>query len=235
MPTRLGKTMAIAGGFLLLFASVANADEYNKRTVVTINEPVIVAGVEQVTLQPGVYVMKLLSHDHNRNIVLFYNERENKLFATVMAINNYRLFPTDKTVLKYYETPTGNPPALHAWFPAGDRWGQEFVYPKGLAAKIAKETGVKVLTAPVTTEEELVTAPVAEVEPSGKEVPLEEAYVAPPPEVNEELANAEPGPVAPAGEPRAPEPLPATASPIFAIGLLGLLTGSAGVALRKLW
>jgi len=33
--------------------------------------------------------------------VLFYNERENKLFATAMAINNYRLFPTDKTVLKY--------------------------------------------------------------------------------------------------------------------------------------
>lgn len=230
----LGRTLAITGGFLLLFTSAASADEYNKRTVVTINEPVIVAGVEQVTLQPGVYVMKLLNHDHNRNIVLFYNERENKLFATVMAINNYRLFPTDKTVLRYYETPKGNPPALRAWFPAGDRWGQEFVYPKGLAAKIAKETGANVLTTPAETQEELVTAPVVEIAPSGKEVPLEEAYVAPP-EVEEELANAEPGPVAPVGEPRPPEPLPATASPIFAIGLIGLLAGSTGLALRKLW
>jgi len=228
----LRNVLGLIGGFLLLFTSVVRADEYSKRTVVTINEPIIVAGVETVTLQPGVYVMKLMNHDHNRNIVLFYNERENTLFATVMAINNYRLFPTDKTVLKYYETPIGNPPALRAWFPAGDRWGQEFVYPKGLATKIAKETGTKVLTTPATTEEELITAPVTEIDPTGKEVPLEEAYVEP--EVNEALANAEPGPVAPVGEPRPPEPLPATATPFFAIGLFGLATASTGFLLRRM-
>jgi len=227
----LRSALGIVGGLLLIFGSVAWADEYNKRTVVTINEPVIVAGVKQVTLEPGKYVIKLLSHSSNRNIVLFYNEREDKLFATVMAINNYRLVPTDKTVLRFYETPKGNPPALKAWFPAGDRWGQEFVYPKGLAVKIAKETGTKVLTSPATTEEELVTAPVTEIESTGKEVPLEEAYVAPPPE--EEVTNAEPGPVAPAGEPRPPEPLPATASPFFDIGLIGILTASAGFVLRR--
>jgi hypothetical protein len=223
--TMFRAVLGITGGFLLFFTSVCSADEYSKRTVVTINEPVIVAGVEQVTLQPGVYVMKLLNHDHNRNIVLFYNERENKLFATVMAINNYRLFPTDKTVLRFWETPRGNPPALRAWFPAGDRWGQEFVYPKGLAVKIARETGARVLTAPAKTEEELVTAPVTEIEATGKEVPLEEAFVAPEPEVE-----AEPAPPAPAE----PAPLPPTASPIFAIGLMGLVIGSAGAALRRL-
>jgi len=226
----LRTVLGSVGGFLLLFTSVASADEYSKRTVVTINEPVIVAGVEQVTLQPGKYVIKLLNHDHNRNIVLFYNERENKLFATVMAINNYRLFPTDKTVLKYWETPGANPPALRAWFPPGDHWGQEFVYPKVVALRIATETGAKVLTAPARTEEELVTAPVTEIEATGKEAPLEEAFVAPP---EEELANAEPGPAAP--EPLPPEPLPPTASPIFAIGLLGLVLGSAGTVLRRLW
>jgi len=224
--------LGIVGGLLLLFTSVASADEYSKKTVVTINQPVIVAGVEQVTLQPGVYVIKLLDHSSNRNIVLFYNENQTKLFATVMAINNYRLFPTEKTVLKYWETPGGNPPALRAWFPPGERWGQEFVFPKVVALRIAEETGAKVLTAPAKTEKELVTAPVTEIEATGKEVPLEEAYVAP--AVEEELANAEPGPVAPAGEPRPPEPLPATASPIFAIGLLGLLIGSAGVVLRRI-
>lgn len=228
----LRSVLGITGGFLLLFTSVVRADEYSKRTVVTINEPILVAGVETVTLQPGVYVMKLLNHDHNRNIVLFYNERQDKLFATVMAINNYRLFPTDNTVLRFYETPVGNPPALKAWFPSGERWGQEFVYPKGLAAKIAKETGTKVLTTPATTEEELITAPVAEVEPSGKEVPLEEAYVEP---VNEEVANAEPGPIVAAAEPRAPEPLPSTASPVFEIGLLGLAAASGGLWLRRLF
>jgi len=225
--------LGIAGGFLLVFASVFNADTYNKRTVVKINEPVLVAGVEQVTLQPGTYVIKLLNSATNRNIVLFYNEREDKLFATVMAINNYRLFPTEKTALKYWETPRGNPPALRAWFPPGEQWGQEFVYPKGLAVKIARETGARVLTAPpAATVEELTVAPVTETEPTGIEVPLEEAYV--PPLETAELTNAEPGPVAPAGEPRPPEPLPATASPIFGIGLMGLVSLSTGVLLRRL-
>jgi len=218
--------VGIVGGFLLLFTSVASADEYSKKTVVTINQPVIVAGVEQVTLQPGVYVIKLLNHSSNRNIVLFYNEDQNKLFATAMAINNYRLFPTEKTVLRFWETPGGNPPALRAWFPAGERWGQEFVFPKVVALRIAKETGAKVLTAPATTEEELVTAPVTEIESTGVEVPLEEAYVAPPPEP----AYAEPAPAAPAE----PEQLPSTASPIFAIGLMGLVIGTSGVMLRRL-
>jgi hypothetical protein len=225
----LRNALGITSGFLLLFAGVATADEYSKRTVVTINEPVIVAGVEQVTLQPGVYVIKLLNHDHNRNIVLFYNERENKLFGTVMAINNYRLVPTDKTVFRFWETPTGNPRALRAWFPAGDRWGQEFVYPKDLALKIAKETGAKVLTAPIETELALETAPVVEVEPTGVEVPLEAAYIPPTPTVEAEATPPEPAPES------APQPLPATASPIYAIGLIGLVVGSAGVALRRLF
>jgi len=192
------------GGFLLLFVSVSSADEVTKRTVVTLNEPVIVAGVRTVTLEPGKYVIKLLNSSSDRNIVLFYNEREDRLLATVLAINNYRLFPTEKTVLRYWETPRGNPLALRASFAPGDRWGQEFVYPKGLATKIAYDAGATVLTAPVQTEAELLTAPVTEIESTGKEVPLEEAYVAPPPEPERELAEAEPAPVAPAPEPPAP-------------------------------
>jgi len=226
------RTCAVVGGFLLLFASVSTADEVTKRTAVTLNEPVIVAGVKTVTLEPGKYVIKLMRSDTDRNIVLFYNDREDKLFATVLAINNYRLFPTDKTVLKYWETPSGNPLALRAWFAPGDRWGQEFVYPKGLATKIAKDTGANVLTAPVTTEAELETAPVTEIESTGKEVPLEEAFVAPPESAWESLdaevaeATAEPEP--------APEPLPATATPLFAIGLAGLLFAATGLAVRRM-
>jgi len=227
------RTCAVVGGFLLLFASVSTADEVTKRTVVTLNEPMIVAGVKTVTLEPGKYVIKLMNHDHNRNIVLFYNERENQLFATVLAINNYRLFPTDKTVLRYWETPTGNPMALKAWFAPGDRWGQEFVYPKGLASKIAKDTGSNVLTASLNTEAELRTAPVTEIESTGKEVPLEEAFVAPA-DSERELADAEPGPVTPAPEPPEPAALPPTASPFFAIGLAGLLFAATGLAVRRM-
>src|SRR5689334_7492154 len=131
---------------LLLLGGMLWASDYDNRTVITFNEPVMIAGVPVVTLEPGQYVIRLMNHDHNRNIVQVFNEREDKLFTTVLAIPNYRLFPKDKTTFSFWETLRGNPPALKAWFSAGDQWGQEFVYPKGLAATIARETGEPVPT-----------------------------------------------------------------------------------------
>jgi hypothetical protein len=215
---------------IALFASAALADEYYKRTEVTLNEPVIVAGVPTVTLAPGKYVLRLMSHEHSRNIVQIYNERENKLFTTVLAIPNYKLEATDKTEFRFWETPKGNPIALRSWFPNGENYGQEFVYPKGLAAKIAAETGEPVLIAKAETVEELETAPITEVTKSGEEQPLEEAFTPPEPEPAPAVAEAAP---APEPEPE-PEPLPPTASPFFAIGLFGAITAAAGAALRRL-
>lgn len=222
-------------GFLFM-AGVALASDYDRKTVVTLNEPVMVAGVPIVTLQPGTYVIKLMNHDHSRNIVQFFNERGDELYTTVLAIPNYRLFPKEKTVFSFWETPVGNPQALHAWFPPGEQWGQEFVYPKGLAAKIAREAGAPVLTTAAETVEELITEPVAEVTKAGEEQPLEEAFIAPAPEpaaTVAEVAKAEPE--APAFEPEpAPAELPATASPFFTIGLLGLIAAGSGLSLRRL-
>jgi len=225
------KKLSVLVSLAFVFATVSRADEYSKRTEVTFNELVIVAGVEQVTLQPGKYVIKLMNHDHNRNIVLIYNEREDHLYATVLAINNYRLVPADKTVFRFHETPTGNPIALKAWFAPGDHYGQEFVYPKGLAARIAREAGTPVLAAPLETVAELETAPVTEIAKTGEELPLEEAYVAPPPEP--ELADAAPPEyVAPAGSP-VRTPYPATGSPYYLVGIAGLLAVGSGLFLRR--
>lgn len=220
-------------GSLLVLGGMLLASDINKRTEITLNEPVMVAGVPVVTLEPGKYVIKLVNHDHSRNIVQIFNEREDHLFTTVLAINNYRLIPKDQTAFSFWETPRGNPPALKAWFFPGDNWGQEFVYPKGLAAKIAAEAGQPVLTAPAETVEELAAAPVTEVTKAGEEQPLEEAYTAP-----AEAAAPEPAPAVAevaAAEP-APEPaaLPATGSPFFAIGLVGLMAAAAGLTLRRL-
>src|ERR1700730_8118097 len=135
------------------------ASDYDKRTVITFNEPVMIAGVPVVTLEPGQYVIRLMNHDHNRNIVQVFNEREDKLFTTVLAIPNYRLVPTNKTKFSFWETPRGNPIALRAWFSIGDQWGQEFVYPKGLAAKMARDTGETVLTTSAKTVSCETTAP----------------------------------------------------------------------------
>jgi hypothetical protein len=217
---------------LALFATFLAGSEYDKRTVIRFNEPVIVAGVRTVTLEPGTYVVRLMNHDHNRNIVQFFNEREDHLYATVLAVPAYKVVPPPKTEFGFWETPRGNPIALRFWYPKGDNAGQEFVYPKGLAAKLAQDTGQTVLVTRAQTEAELETLPVTEVNPAGEERPFEIAMApAPRPAPIPEPAPA----AAPAPEPapQAPAELPATASPFFTIGLLGALLTVAGFALRK--
>lgn len=215
---------------LALFAGLLAASKYDKRTVVRFNEPVIVAGVDTVTLDPGTYVVRLMNHDHNRNIVQFFNEREDHLYATVLAIPAYKPEPAPKTEFGFWETPTGNPVALRFWYPKGDSWGQEFVYPKGLAAKLAQETGQPVLLTRAQNEAELETAPVTEVNPAGEERPFEIAMAPAPRPLPIPAPAAAP---APEPAPQAPAELPPTASPIFTIGLLGLLLTVAGFALRR--
>lgn len=230
----------VAISFCAIFGGMVLAQEPSRRTVVTLNEPVMVAGVPVVTLEPGKYAIRLMSSSTNRNIVQIYNESGDKLFTTALTISNYRLFPKENTTFEFWETPTGNPIALRAWFPGGERWGQEFVYPKGLAAKIASETGEKVLATPAETAAELPQAPVTEITKGGEEQPLEEAYTTPPAPAKPEAAPAAPEPAAaPAPAPAAapapkPEPLPATASPFPALALIGLVMLLGGIGLRRL-
>src|SRR6187200_838565 len=120
---------------VLLAGSVAFADQWNKKTILTVNETILVPGA---TLEPGKYVVKLVDSLSNRHIVQITCEREDHVFTTILAIPNYQLTPTDKSAFQWWETPRGNPPAIRAWFYPGDNFGQEFAYPKGLSAKITQ-------------------------------------------------------------------------------------------------
>jgi hypothetical protein len=102
---------------------------------VTFSAPVEIPG--QV-LMAGTYVFKLLDSPSNRTIVQIFNKDQTKLFATVLAIPDYRLKPTGKTVITFDERPAGSPEAIKAWFYPGDEYGQEFVYPKTRAMQLAK-------------------------------------------------------------------------------------------------
>src|SRR5581483_7860298 len=222
------KAVPVLCGFALM-AGMLFGSEYEKKTIVQVNEPIMVAGVPVVTLEPGSYMFRLMNHDHNRNIVQIYNERGDKLYTTVLAIPNYRLFPKDNTTFSFWETPVGNPPALKSWFAPGDNWGQELVYPKGLAPIVASRAHEPVLSTPAETAAELETAPVTRATESGAEVPLEveEAYV--PPEPVAAAPEPKPAPETAAAPAPEPEPLPATGSPYFAFGLAGLTALAAGL------
>jgi hypothetical protein len=202
----------------LAFLPSAKADEWNRKTVVTFSGPVEVPGVGAQTLPAGTYVFKILDSSSDRHIVQIFNESMDHVYTTILAIPNYRLKPTDKTVMTFAERAEGQPEAIRAWFYPGRQWGEEFVYPKFRAVELAKITGQPVLATPIELEkapvEALKTAPVVAVEPTGEEV--EVAKVVEPPPVEEAAAQ---------------ESLPQTASLLPLVGLIGLLSLGAGAVL----
>ena len=221
---KLLKQVGIALSLAVLCAlavPTANADDWNRKTVITFNGPVEVPGVGQHNLPAGTYVFKIVDSQSDRHIVQIFNQDGTQVLTTIIAIPNYRLKTTNKTVITFRERPAGEPEALRAWFYPGRSWGEEFVYEKSRAIELAKETNTPVLATPVELAtapiETLKTAPIEAVAPTGDPVELAQVVEAPPAD--------EPVTVA------AAEPLPATASQLPLIALIGLLTIGAGFAL----
>jgi hypothetical protein len=213
---------------MALLCGAAAAGDWDKKTALTVNEPFLVPGH---TIPAGKYVLKLVDSPGNRHVVRIMNASEDRVIATLLAIPNYRLKPTGNTQFQWWETPRGNPAALRAWFFPGDNFGQEFAYPKGLSARIARETRTIVPTTSAETEAQMKTAPVTAVEPTGEEheLPLT-VYRAPdPPLLAQAVPNREQAALPAAAE--APQQLPATASPAFSIGFAGLVSLILGLAL----
>lgn len=124
---------------------VIKADDYDKKTIVTLDQPTEAPGI---VLQPGTYVIKLLNSSSNRHIAEIMNEQMNHLYALSFTVAAERVGPlTDKQnkqILTFYEGKNGQPQAVRKWFWPGDTNGQEFLYPKDQAAKIAANTGDRV-------------------------------------------------------------------------------------------
>ncbi len=210
------------------FSPIAKADEWNRKTVVSFSGPVEIPGVHlqgYAVLPAGTYVFKIMDSQTDRHIVQIFSQDEKTVYATILAIPNYRLRATDKTVMTFRERPAGEPEALRAWFYPGREWGEEFVYPKARAVMLAKETNTPVLFMPteiapevtvaiVTPAEPVVAAlaaaPVMAIQPSGDEVQLEQVVTAPPPAAV--VAQAAPMTA-----------LPSTGSSMPLVGLLGLV------------
>jgi hypothetical protein len=214
----------------LLAAPKAQADEWNQKTVVTFSAPVEVPGVGQHLLPAGTYVFKLLDSSSDRHIVQIFNQDETQVLTTILAIPNFRLKATDKTVITFRERPAGEPEAIKAWFYPGREWGDHFVYERPRAIQLAKETNETVLSTPVamasSTAEALKTAQVEAVDPNGETVETATVVEAPPALV---VAAAQ----SPAAT-QAPElvaSLPKTASYLPLIGLVGMLSLFGGLAL----
>ncbi len=224
--------MALMGA---AFSPAANADEWNRKTTMTFSGPVEIPGVHLKgwgVLPAGTYVFKILDSQSDRHIVQIFNADETQCYATILAIPNYRLRATDKTVVTFRERPAGQPEALRAWFYPGKNWGDEFVYPKAKAVELAKATNTPVLfmpaDIPVEVAEpiksanepvvvELKQVPVMAIQPTGEEVELAQVVTPPPAQEPTQMAANE---------------LPKTASPLPLIALLGFLALGGAWTLR---
>jgi hypothetical protein len=224
----------------VVFSPAANADEWNRKTTMTFSGPVEIPGVHLKgwgVLPAGTYVFKIMDSQSDRHIVQIFNPAETMVYATILAIPNYRLKATDKTVVTFRERPAGEPEALRAWFYPGRNWGEEFVYPKAKAIELAKETNTPVLYTeadlalevtqpilPVTAPEvvQLRQVPIKAIQPTGEVVEVA-AVVTPPPAV-ELKPDVEPTQMAAV--------LPQTSSLLPLIAMLGLLALGLGWAFR---
>jgi len=85
--------MALLGA---TFSSSAKADDYDKKTTLTFSQPIEIPPVHLQgfrVLPAGTYVFKLVNSSSNRHIVQIFNKDQTRIFATILAIPNYRLQP----------------------------------------------------------------------------------------------------------------------------------------------
>src|ERR1041385_358612 len=71
----------------------ARADEWNRKTTMTFSGPVEIPGVHLKgwnVLPAGTYVFKILDSQSDRHIVQIFNKDETIIYATILAIPNYR-------------------------------------------------------------------------------------------------------------------------------------------------
>jgi hypothetical protein len=239
------RTRLLAAGLALALLSLApsvRAQVASKKTNITFSQPVRVPGV---TLTPGSYVFKLADSQSNRHIVQVLNPREDKVYATVLSIPDYRVRPASKTIITFGESAPGKPAPVKAWFYPGDTIGNRFVYSKEEAAELARaysqpvpavppevvSNAAKVEPIKKTPSKDpavvaMAEAPVKAVDPKGAETPYK------PSDAND--AKDESGFDATA----APEPakkLPQTASSMPLLGLLGLTLLATSACVRFAW
>jgi hypothetical protein len=225
----------------IMFAGTASAQQgWDKKTRVTFNAPVEIPGISAQVLPAGTYVFRLMSSPADRHIVQILSADESHLFANILAIPNYRLRPTDKTVMTFSERRVGEPQAIRAWFYPGDNYGQEFVYPRKVAVELAKATNVPALFLPEQVAPNIVApaptptappilalreAPIRAVTPTGQDVPLTEVVSPPPVQTASVLQST--------ATPQATR-LPKTASNLPLLALLGFFSVSIGLSIRTL-
>jgi hypothetical protein len=233
---RVLKALCCAAVMTAMFAPGARADDYDKKTILTFSGAVQIPGK---TLPAGTYVFKL-ADSSDRHIVRVFDKSEKTLIATLMAVPNQRMEVTDKPVVMFSERPAGSPQAIKVWYYPGEHTGNEFIYPKAQAMRIAKETHQRVLATnseTTTADNSMTTATVGYFDENGnwqssdQKVAVSAAPVTTDRAPESTMARAE---TTNAPMPHTRKHLPRTASNLSLFELIAGLSLAGGLGLRQL-
>jgi len=157
---------AAIAGLVAFVVAPAHADEVNKLTCLTFSGPV---ELPTVALPAGSYLFKHPDGAIDRHIVQVFSSDGKKVLGTFLTIPEERLEPSDNTVVTFKESPVGTPEAIQAWYYPSETVGDEFVYPREEAIKIAKATHQSVLStsSSLANEADMRKASVARVTATG--------------------------------------------------------------------
>jgi hypothetical protein len=165
-------TSACAAAAMFALSAVpahAQGGPIDSRTEFTFNAPVELPGV---TLPPGTYVFRFADATTGRRVMQVQTkDSTNKTYGMFLTISAQRPRPSDEAELRFLETPAGAPAAIKTWWYPGNSIGREFIYPKSQARRLAQATNTNVLTtqAESVTNEQMQTADLAYVSPTGQE------------------------------------------------------------------
>jgi hypothetical protein len=222
--------------------ALAQGQPLDARTEFTFNQPVELPGV---TLPPGTYIFRFVDGTTGRKVMQVQaKDASSKTYGMFLTINAQRPQPSDDAELRFLETPAGQPAAVKTWWYPGNTIGREFIYPKSQALRLARATNTTVLTtqAENVTSEQMKTADLAYVSPTGQETALtdeqlvEAAANTPPVGATTQQSTAADSASAsrtPAQEgTMARASLPRTSTPMAGIALLGMISLLGGAWLR---
>jgi cell division protein FtsN len=241
---------------IFILPSTTQADEFNLKTYISVNQPFQVPGA---VLQPDTrYVIRRLdSNGATNHVVRVLNEDETEVLSTFFGISAYRLEPADETILTFMEVSPGYPKPVQKWFYPGRTIGYEFIYPKDQMSEIASHrpgaqsaeiqtaqlNETETFTQEAQPQEEVVTTPQAQttdeavVDESTQTAQTTDTEIQreKPTDTTSEEAVA-PAPADEdneAAEEPAEETLPSTAGELSLLGLLGLASLGLRLALKR--
>jgi hypothetical protein len=126
---RFRMTAATLGLLSASFVPSMRADESNKETHLTINQPL---QVQDTLLAPGQYVFKLI----DPGVVSIYSADGTQSQGVILGWSAYRTDAGDKKVFTISQPHGDQPAKLQTWFYPGDNFGLEFP-----VRNLANETG----------------------------------------------------------------------------------------------